>query len=238
MSTWHRLIREYFSIDQGINGQFVPAPPPGHQQTHEQAVARARELAPTVARSACSAPATSSTLASASLLSARTSNALPAAGRPDAPDGLLEQWLRESVRQANSVIYHCNADYDTTMASTLTVTVIYRHHLYGVSAGDSRAYLYHPGQRIGRISGDRMQNAALGQSGQPALDYFQCPVEADDLVLLCTDGLWKMLADERLGELLGQGYSGDLQKLARALVDAANLAGGEGNISAIVVRVK
>ena len=46
-----------------------------------------------------------------------------------------------------------------------------------------------------------------------------------------------MVHDERLEDLLAQGQNGDPQKLARTLVDSANLAGGDGNISAIVVRV-
>ncbi len=58
-----------------------------------------------------------------------------------------------------------------------------------------------------------------------------------DLLLLCTDGLWSMLSDERLESLLAQDKDGDPQLLARKLVDAANRAGGEGNVSAIVVGV-
>jgi serine/threonine protein phosphatase PrpC len=45
-----------------------------------------------------------------------------------------------------------------------------------------------------------------------------------------------MLRDESLSELLARG--GDLQQLARSLVDEANRAGGEGNISVILVRVQ
>jgi serine/threonine protein phosphatase PrpC len=58
----------------------------------------------------------------------------------------------------------------------------------------------------------------------------------NDVILLCSNGLWHMVRDERLKELLAQG--GDPQKLARKLVDEANLSGGEGNVSAIVVGVK
>ncbi|MFL5666107.1 MAG: PP2C family protein-serine/threonine phosphatase, partial [Ktedonobacteraceae bacterium] len=172
------------------------------------------------------------TSTSSKLLSARISKALPTT------DTILEQWLRESVRQANSVIYHCNADYDTTMASTLTIAMIYQRHLYGASVGDSRAYHYNLGKGIRRVTIDQTQHTRLGQSSTASVDLFQSAVEVNDLVLLCTDGLWKMVADERLAELLAQGYHGDLQKLARNLVDAANLSGGEGNISAIVIRIK
>jgi serine/threonine protein phosphatase PrpC len=68
------------------------------------------------------------------------------------------------------------------------------------------------------------------------VDLSQHAVEVNDLILLCTNGLWHMLQDDKLAEILAQG--GDPQKLARALVDAANLAGGEGNVSAVVVKVQ
>jgi serine/threonine protein phosphatase PrpC len=76
----------------------------------------------------------------------------------------------------------------------------------------------------------------LGQTNHVQVDYFVQPVEANDLVLLCTNGLWHMLRDSRLEELLARG--GDPQKLARTLVNEANLAGGEGNVSVILVRVQ
>ena len=69
------------------------------------------------------------------------------------------------------------------------------------------------------------------------VDFFQFALEVNDLVLLCTDGLWHMVRDERMEELIAQDHDGDPQKLARTLVDEANLAGGEGNVSAIVVGV-
>jgi len=45
-----------------------------------------------------------------------------------------------------------------------------------------------------------------------------------------------MLRDEHIKEILAQGS--DPQKLTRTLVDEANLAGGEGNVSAVVVRIQ
>ena len=76
----------------------------------------------------------------------------------------------------------------------------------------------------------------LGQDTRIQIDYFHLPVELNDLVLLCTNGLWHMLPDAHIKEILSQG--GDPQKLARILVDDANLAGGDGNVSAIVVGIQ
>ncbi len=179
---------------------------------------------------------------------------------PSLPDSMLELWMRESVRRANQVIFHCNADYETSLASTLTMALVYKHHLHIVSVGDSRAYHYRPGGRLRCITEDHTLAANLvqarmlqpeeayssaknkqlyrflGQSNRVQVDYFQTEVAVNDLVLLCTNGLWHMLRDSRLQELLACG--GDPQKLARTLVDEANLAGGEGNISVILIRMQ
>jgi serine/threonine protein phosphatase PrpC len=158
------------------------------------------------------------------------------------------------------VIYHCNADYDIQMASTLTVALLYKRHLYVASVGDSRAYSYNATKGLQRITADHTLAAhlveaellqpaeiytsakrhqhyrSLGQTYQVRVDVFEHEVEPNDLILLCTDGLWHMVHDEGLAELLSQG--GDPQQLARTLVDAANDAGGEGNASAIVACVQ
>ncbi len=179
------------------------------------------------------------------------------------PDDILEQWLREATRRANKVIYHCNADYDTNMASTLTIAIVHKRRLYVASVGDSRAYHYSPGKGLRRITTDHTLGTGklnpsqfkpeevytspkgkklyryLGQANLTQIDCFQFAVAANDILLLCTDGLWQMLPDERLETLLSQGITeeNDAQKLARSLVDEANLAGGEGNVSAIVIGI-
>ena len=53
---------------------------------------------------------------------------------------------------------------------------------------------------------------------------------------MCTDGLWHMVHDERLEELLAIG--GDVQILVNLLVEAAKSAGGEGNVSVILILVE
>ncbi len=175
---------------------------------------------------------------------------------------LVEQWLRECVRRANQVIYHCNTDYDIDMASTLAVALVYKYHLYVANVGDCRVYHYRSSQGLRLITKDHTLAANLveaqlftpdelyksakrnqhyrylGQSTPVQVDFFQQEVKTGDIILLCSDGLWHMLRDERLQELLAQGQHDDPQKLARTLVEAANVAGGEGNVSAIVVKMQ
>ncbi|GAC1388512.1 MAG: hypothetical protein NVSMB49_00840 [Ktedonobacteraceae bacterium] len=172
---------------------------------------------------------------------------------------ILAQWLHDGVWQANQVIYHCNADYDTAMGSTMTVALVHNHRLYIAHVGDSRAYHFRTNKGLHRITTDHTLAADLvaaellqpdelyksakrnshyrylGNTYHIQVDLFQQDVEPNDLIVLCTDGLWSMMRDDRLEVFLTQGS--DVQVLARMLVDAVNSSGGEGNASAIVLRV-
>ena len=66
------------------------------------------------------------------------------------------------------------------------------------------------------------------------LETHQHEVQGGDLYLLCSDGLSDMLDDASIGQLL-QAYD-SLEDTGRALIDAANDAGGKDNISVILVR--
>jgi serine/threonine protein phosphatase PrpC len=182
----------------------------------------------------------------------------PAAVQRD-PQELARSWLLESVLRANQVIYHSSADYRIELASTLTLALVHARRLYVASVGDSRAYHYRPGKGLERITQDHSLAAQLLEAGlftaedlyksakrhrlyrylgrdyQVQPDFFVRQLATGDLVVLCTDGLWHMLRDERLAELLARG--GDLQQLAETLVNEANRAGGEGNISVVLVRL-
>lgn len=224
----------------------------GHEASHLTIETIADVLIPLISTppSVVSSPKQGTTLSKTTRFKPATTS-IPIA--QPASDTLLEQWMRDAVRQANQVIYHCNADYDTTMASTLMVILMYKRHLYLTGVGDSRAYHYNTKKGLHRLSstsdkagGDlaaldgkkvEQANGYLGQNGSIPVGFYQCEVAVNDLLLLCTDGLWRMVSDERIGEILAQAQQNDPQKLVRTLIDMANKAGGEGNISAIVVRV-
>jgi serine/threonine protein phosphatase PrpC len=56
-----------------------------------------------------------------------------------------------------------------------------------------------------------------------------------DLYLLCSDGLWGSLDDERIAALATAHH--DLEQSCQSLLDAANEAGGPDNLTAVLVRV-
>jgi len=122
--------------------------------------------------------------------------------------------------------------------------------------GDSRAYLF-CASRLTRLTEDHSVVALLLKTGEisaeearthPARNtvsrYVGMPMvvnpdvriaylESGSRLLLCTDGLTRMLDDRAIAVLL-ETHPNERQAV-RALVDAANGAGGEDNVTAVVV---
>ncbi len=74
---------------------------------------------------------------------------------------------------------------------------------------------------------------ALGGSYMPRVDILETTIEPGDLYLLCSDGLNTMLTDEAIARLL-QG-PGSLEEIGKRLIVAANQAGGNDNITVILL---
>ncbi|HET7271901.1 MAG TPA: Stp1/IreP family PP2C-type Ser/Thr phosphatase [Rubrobacter sp.] len=126
--------------------------------------------------------------------------------------------------------------------------------------GDSRAYLMRGGEMkpitedhslVAELvrSGDltRAQAAehpqknlitrALGADEEVDVDTAVLPIEPNDRILLCSDGLSDMISETRISEILAE-YPNDPERTARALLSAALDAGGNDNITVVVIDVK
>ncbi len=77
---------------------------------------------------------------------------------------------------------------------------------------------------------------SIGTDPAPSIDVWVLPQTADVRFLICSDGLTSELTDDRINAVLSE-YP-DPSQAARALVDAANAAGGSDNISVVVVNVE
>lgn len=62
------------------------------------------------------------------------------------------------------------------------------------------------------------------------------PIETDAQYLICSDGLYEMIASDEITEVLSQEDS--LQQKVETLINRANLAGGKDNITAIILENK
>ncbi len=126
--------------------------------------------------------------------------------------------------------------------------------------GDSRAYLLRGGELkpvtedhslVAELvrSGDltRAQAAehpqknlitrALGAEEEVEVDTTVLPVETGDRFLLCSDGLTDMVPEDRVAEILSE-HLDDPEGTARSLLSAALEAGGNDNITILIVDVK
>ncbi len=117
--------------------------------------------------------------------------------------------------------------------------------------GDSRAYLARAGSvrlltrdhslvadwiRGGILSADEAEShprrneltRAIGSAEHAEADVIALEVQPGDTLMLCSDGLWGSVEEEKIGDILA---SMDPAPAARALVDAANANGGPDNIT-------
>ena len=60
-------------------------------------------------------------------------------------------------------------------------------------------------------------------------------LEEEDILMLCTDGLYNEVSEEGILETLREAK--DMEAACKALVDKANAAGGRDNITVITIRI-
>lgn len=169
--------------------------------------------------------------------------------------------LGRAMKAANAAIY-AQAQADTTHGGmgTTAVAVWMAGHIVSLAhVGDSRAYLWHDHQlepvttdhslveaqvRAGLISREQslhssQQNIllrALGRSDDVEVELGEVAVSPGDCVLLCSDGLSRVVPDAGLALALAQ-FPGDPQGACAHLVAAANAEGGPDNITVVIVEV-
>ncbi len=166
--------------------------------------------------------------------------------------------LVEGIRQANDrVLERGEADRDLRgMGTTITAVRTSDRTAHLAHVGDSRAYLFRQGAldqltedhtwvhrmvREGKLTleeaGKHPQRSiltrALGVEGDVEVDQFSLDLQPGDRLLLCTDGLTNMLDDEAIGHILAD--EPDPQAAADRLVEEANRAGGDDNITAVIL---
>ncbi len=169
--------------------------------------------------------------------------------------------LHDAITRANAAVLSRAANNDelTGMGTTLTaVEAVGGRQLLIGHVGDSRAYLLHDGDlrratddhslveelvREGRLTPEQAEShpqraivtRALGVDDLVEVDLYTLDVEAGDRIVLCSDGLTTMVRERDIERLART--EADPGRLAEALVAAANAAGGEDNVTVVVVDV-
>jgi serine/threonine protein phosphatase PrpC len=143
--------------------------------------------------------------------------------------------------------------------TTVTAALVLGQQVTVAHVGDSRAYAVYPDGRIspvtrdhslvkrleelGHLSADEAANfphrnvliRALGQGDSLEADIFTVPFPQPGYLLLCSDGLWGVVAEQDISRATIE--SPNLPRACQNLVEAANVAGGPDNISVILVQM-
>lgn len=190
-----------------------------------------------------------SSLAVDTLRSAFEKKAFVGDAPPELPRRAAEL-VRAIAMANNAVIERARAARELKgMGTTLTAArfAARKQRLYIGHVGDSRLYRWRRGRlaqltsdhtmaELG-IGGDESKNLsrALGIWPRVPVDLVMAKPLAGDIYLICSDGLTKMIDEDRLARMIAGASS--IDESARALVDAANISGGTDNISVVLVRV-
>jgi len=169
-----------------------------------------------------------------------------------------EEAVVELIKEANRRVFEAASGDEARsgMGTTITAALVEADRVQIGHVGDSRAYRLRDG-RLEQLTEDHSLVAELVRSGRlspeeadvhpqrsvitrtvgtdPDVDVDTFSVDAlpGDVFMLCSDGLTTMVADEAILALVERNRE-NLQKAAKALVDAANKGGGEDNITIVL----
>ena len=182
-----------------------------------------------------------------------------AAGLPEA--GTPEDRLAAVVRRANEEIFRMSREDDSRagMGTTLTAVHVGESDIAIAHVGDSRAYRFRDGElsrltedhslveemrRRGQLTAEEADEhpqrsiitRALGPEPDVLVDTRSWAARDGDVILLCSDGLTSMISEAQVSEILRE--AGGLEQAGRALIAAANRAGGRDNITVVLLRLE
>ncbi len=164
--------------------------------------------------------------------------------------------LNGAVEDANTALCQENQREKSDMGSTITGFMVIGDHAYILNVGDSRSYMLREGKLHqltndhslvgqlvagGLIEPDDVYThpqrsqiyRSLGDKLNVQIDIFKQQIYPGDILLSCCDGLWEMIRNPQITEILS--HAPDPQTACSQLIETANMNGGEDNISAVVV---
>jgi serine/threonine protein phosphatase PrpC len=172
------------------------------------------------------------------------------------PMEALQPIMIEAVKEANRTIWDRAQQDGSDMGTTCTAVLMLGSALYIGHVGDSRAYVCEPdGMRLltndhsavgrliqlGQLDASEARDHPLrsqlyrtvGQHPNLQVDFIYHHIGKASHLVIGSDGMWGMVDEARMEETL-RTYLWP-QDVCRELVSLANLAGGDDNISAVVV---
>lgn len=168
-------------------------------------------------------------------------------------------WLDAAIQAANAAVFERAHATGVDMGTTVVAALVAGNEVTIAHVGDSRAYCVRPAtiellttdhslvesmiasNQITREEARHHPQAnviyrTIGDKLPVAVDLQHTTLGDRDHLLLCSDGLNGMVSDKVIEQLVLAADSP--QAACDALVNAANEAGGEDNITVIVIRVE
>ena len=179
--------------------------------------------------------------------------------KPEATVNLLERGLHVANERILQKVQETKSLKG--MGATMTAAYLKKDILYLLQIGDSRAYVLR-GEKLTRVTRDQSfvghlvemgtiteeqamkhprRNVilqALGTQQELKVDVSFLPLCRDDLVLICSDGLYsEFLPDQLTEKIRSVSTHADLSQGLADLVKEAKDAGGKDNITVIAIKI-
>ncbi|WP_257460528.1 Stp1/IreP family PP2C-type Ser/Thr phosphatase [Archangium lipolyticum] len=170
-----------------------------------------------------------------------------------------ENRLATGIKLANKSIYEkaCTDTKYKGMGTTIVSLHFINDTAYVGHVGDSRVYFFRQGVlkqvtedhsllndylKAKKLSPEEIENfphknvivRALGMKETVQVDVAKVEPQEGDVFLLCSDGLSGMVTDPQMQEILARTM--ELDKACSQLIDLANAAGGNDNVTCVLAR--
>lgn len=168
--------------------------------------------------------------------------------------------LEYFVKTANTMIFEKAKAFpqDHGMGTTIVASLVDEKSVTVAHVGDSRLYLWRGGRlqaltedhslvmdqvKRGLLTAEEAEKSsiqniltrALGTEPEVVVDVEEHPLLPGDVLLLCSDGLTKMMTDAEVSKVLGQ--NAPMQALVDGLIERSRAAGGVDNITVVAARI-
>lgn len=166
------------------------------------------------------------------------------------PEGQIESWLAKAVEESNRQIFLKGSQNKNLFGMGTTISLVYflNQKAYWAHVGDSRIYILRKGN-LKQITKDHtlasskegkrnhILTRALGVQENVKVDTGVTPLFTKDRLLLCSDGLYNALKDEKIASLLDSSKPIS-EELVQKMVKKANELDGSDNITAILMQIE
>lgn len=170
-----------------------------------------------------------------------------------------EQWLTQAIATANTAVYEKSQQSKNDMGTTVVAALAIGNQIHLAHVGDSRAYHVTAGGIIpattdhslverlvatGQITPEEARYhpqsnviyRTIGDKPNVEVDYNSVTLQANEYLLLCSDGLNGMILDETIHQIVVN--ADHPQAACDALIKAANAAGGDDNVTVVLIKLE